>query len=123
MTAPSPLPFEDLAPPAPDELLVVVGPTASGKTELAVRLAEHFDGEVVGADSVQIYRGFDVGSGKPTPDERRRAPHHLLGALERLPREELLRALRDPTITRRLSAQTRGRVREALDIASQSSRK
>ena len=55
----------------------MVGPTASGKTELAVRLAERFGGEVVSADSVQVYRGFDVGSGKPTAEERRRAPHHL----------------------------------------------
>lgn len=65
--------------PAPDaELLVVVGPTASGKTELAVRLAERFGGEIIGADSVQIYRGFDLGSGKPTAEERERAPHHLV---------------------------------------------
>ncbi len=65
--------------PAPDaELLVVVGPTASGKTELAVRLAERFGGEIISADSVQIYRGFDLGSGKPTADERARAPHHLI---------------------------------------------
>ena len=76
--------FEQLAPPAPDELLVVVGPTASGKTELAVRLAERFGGEVVGADSVQVYRGFDVGSGKPTAEERGRAPHHLVDVADPL---------------------------------------
>lgn len=70
--------FEDVARPSEDALLVVVGPTASGKTELAVRLAERFGGEVIGADSVQIYRGFDVGSGKPTAEERARAPHHLV---------------------------------------------
>ncbi len=75
---PSSLCLADVPPPSPDELLVVVGPTASGKTELAIRLAERFGGEIVGADSVQIYRGFDLGSGKPTPDERRRAPHHLV---------------------------------------------
>jgi tRNA dimethylallyltransferase len=63
---------------------VVVGPTASGKTELAVRLAERFGGEVIGADSVQVYRGFDVGSGKPTADERRRAPHHLVDVADPL---------------------------------------
>jgi tRNA dimethylallyltransferase len=70
--------WADLERPAEDQLLIVVGPTASGKTELAIRLAERFDGEIVGADSVQIYRGFDLGSGKPSPDERRRAPHHLV---------------------------------------------
>lgn len=70
--------LEDVARPSDGELLVVVGPTASGKTELAVRLAERFGGEVIGADSVQIYRGFDLGSGKPTAEERARAPHHLV---------------------------------------------
>jgi tRNA dimethylallyltransferase len=76
--------FEAIAPPAEGELLVVVGPTASGKTELAVRLAERFGGEVIGADSVQIYRGFDVGSGKPTAEERARAPHHLVDVADPL---------------------------------------
>lgn len=64
------------------ELLAIVGPTASGKTALAVELAERLDGEVVSADSVQIYRGFDVGSGKPTAAELARAPHHLVSALD-----------------------------------------
>ena len=62
----------------PEALLVVVGPTASGKTALAVRMAEALDGEIVSADSIQIYRHFDVGSGKPTAEEQRRAPHHLI---------------------------------------------
>jgi tRNA dimethylallyltransferase len=75
---------EDVAPPAPGELLVVVGPTASGKTELSIRLAERLGGEVVGADSVQIYRGFDVGSGKPTAEELGRAPHHLVDVADPL---------------------------------------
>ena len=60
------------------ELLVVVGPTASGKTELAVRLAEVFGGEIVSADSVQVYTRFQIGTGKPTAEERARAPHHLI---------------------------------------------
>jgi tRNA dimethylallyltransferase len=63
----------------PDRLLTVVGPTASGKTGLAVALAERLGGEIVSADSVQVYREFDVGSGKPTADELARAPHHLVG--------------------------------------------
>jgi tRNA dimethylallyltransferase len=61
-----------------DALVVVVGPTASGKTELAVRLCEWLDGEVIGADSVQVYREFDVGSGKPSVAELQRARHHLV---------------------------------------------
>jgi tRNA dimethylallyltransferase len=65
-------------------LVAIVGPTATGKTALAVALAERIGGEVVSADSVQIYRGFDVGSGKPTAEERARAPHHLVSALDPL---------------------------------------
>ncbi|MBK8999218.1 MAG: tRNA (adenosine(37)-N6)-dimethylallyltransferase MiaA [Myxococcales bacterium] len=65
-----------------DELLVVVGPTASGKTELAVRLAEALGGEVVSADSVQVYTRFEIGTGKPSAAERARAPHHLIDVVE-----------------------------------------
>lgn len=65
-------------PAAAGSLLVIVGPTASGKTELALRIAEDQNAEIVSADSVQIYREFDVGSGKPTAEERARVPHHLI---------------------------------------------
>jgi tRNA dimethylallyltransferase len=67
-----------LRPVEAGELLVIVGETASGKTGLAVDLARRFGGEVVGADSVQVYRGFDVGSGKPTAAELDGVPHHLI---------------------------------------------
>lgn len=59
-------------------LVAIVGPTAAGKSALAVALAERFGGEIVNYDSVQIYRGFDVGTGKLTLAERRGIPHHLL---------------------------------------------
>ena len=59
-------------------LLVVVGPTASGKTSLAIRLAEENGSEIVSADSVQVYRHFDIGSGKPCANEIARARHHLI---------------------------------------------
>lgn len=68
----------------PDELLCVVGPTASAKTELAIRVCEEVGGEVVGADSVQIYRYFDIGSGKPTSEEMARARHHLVDVADAL---------------------------------------
>jgi tRNA dimethylallyltransferase len=68
--------------PGPDELLCVVGPTASRKTELAVLACEQLGGEVIGADSVQVVRWFDIGSGKPTPEECARARHHLVGVLD-----------------------------------------
>jgi tRNA dimethylallyltransferase len=67
-----------------DELFAIVGPTGTGKTALAAALAAKVGGEVVGADSVQIYRAFDVGSGKPTVEEQARAPHHLVSAIEPL---------------------------------------
>jgi tRNA dimethylallyltransferase len=58
-------------------LVVVLGPTASGKTALALKLAQCFNGEIVNCDSVAMYRQFEVGTAKPTSDERRQAPHHL----------------------------------------------
>jgi tRNA dimethylallyltransferase len=67
-----------------ERLLCIVGPTASGKTDLAVETCERVGGEIVSADSVQIYRGFDLGSGKPTAEERARAPHHLVDVLDPL---------------------------------------
>ena len=59
-------------------LLVIVGPTGSGKSELALDLAQALEGELVNCDSVQIYRGFDIGSAKTPTAERRNIPHHLL---------------------------------------------
>ena len=67
----------------PEPLLVVVlGPTASGKTALSLSLAERFHGEIVNCDSVAMYREFDVGTAKPTASERVRAPHHLVDCVE-----------------------------------------
>lgn len=63
-------------------VIVILGPTATGKTALGVALAERLDGEIVNADALQVYRGFDVGTAKPTPEERRRVPHHLVDALD-----------------------------------------
>jgi tRNA dimethylallyltransferase len=60
------------------KLLVIMGPTGSGKSELAVRLAEQVDGEIVNADSMQIYWGMDIGTAKPGAEELSRVPHHLL---------------------------------------------
>lgn len=59
-------------------LIVILGPTAIGKTGLGIRLAQHFDGEIVGADSRQIYRHMDIGTAKPTPQEQAQAVHHLI---------------------------------------------
>ena len=63
-------------------LLAIVGPTAVGKTDLSIRLAIDINGEVVSADSRQIYRGMDIGTAKSSAEERRLVPHHLIDVLE-----------------------------------------
>ena len=76
-SAVAPAPREPLAP-----LVVILGPTAAGKSTLAVSLAQRFGGEVLACDSTQVYRGFDIGTAKPTLEERRGIPHHLLDIVE-----------------------------------------
>jgi tRNA dimethylallyltransferase len=61
-----------------NDFVAVLGPTASGKSALAMQLAERMGGEIVACDSLQVYMGMDIGTGKPTRDERRAVPHHLL---------------------------------------------
>ena len=63
------------------QVVSVVGPTASGKTRLSVALAKHFDGEIVSADSMQIYQGMTVATAKPTKEEQQGVPHHLIDFL------------------------------------------
>ena len=63
-------------------LVVIAGPTASGKTALAIRLAERYDGEIICADSRTIYKGMDIGTAKPTTSERARIPHWGLDLVE-----------------------------------------
>jgi len=63
-------------------LVVVVGATASGKTALAIRLAEEFGGEVVSCDSVAVYREMEIGTAKPSVEERRLVPHHMIDVLQ-----------------------------------------
>jgi tRNA dimethylallyltransferase len=80
--------------------VILLGPTGSGKTALSLELAERFDGEIVSCDSVAVYRGMELGTAKPTLEERARVPHHLIdvaepnepftaGAYSRLARESL----------------------------------
>ena len=59
-------------------LIVILGPTAVGKTEISIQLAERLDGEIISADSRLFYRGMDIGTAKPSPDELARVPHHLV---------------------------------------------
>lgn len=65
-----------------NKIIVVSGPTASGKTALAVELAKLYNGEVISADSMQIYTDMDIASAKPTPEEQQGIPHHLVGFLD-----------------------------------------
>jgi tRNA dimethylallyltransferase len=64
------------------KLVVVLGTNASGKSELGIRLARHFGGEIISADSRQVFRGLDLGSGKITPEQARGVPHHLMDVAE-----------------------------------------
>ncbi len=65
-----------------EELIVLCGPTASGKSAVALALCELLGAELVSCDSMQLYRGMDIGTAKPTADERSRVPHHLIDALQ-----------------------------------------
>jgi tRNA dimethylallyltransferase len=74
-----------LSPESKPKIVVIAGPTASGKTSVGIALARRFNGEIVSADSIQIYKHMDIGSAKPTREERAAARHHLLDI--RLPDE------------------------------------
>ena len=71
--------MESVADVAP--LVVILGPTASGKSALALQLAEQFNGEIISADSRAIYKGMDIGTAKPSPEEQASIPHHLLDVI------------------------------------------
>ena len=69
-----------------NRILVIAGPTAVGKTEYAIDTARRLQGEIVSADSMQLYRYMDIGSAKPTPEERRMVPHFLVDEID--PRQD-----------------------------------
>ena len=69
-----------------NKIICIAGPTASGKTALAVELAKELNGEVISCDSMQIYRGMDIGTAKPSPEEMQGVPHHMLDICD--PRED-----------------------------------
>ncbi|MCX7671595.1 MAG: hypothetical protein N2439_16190, partial [Anaerolineae bacterium] len=82
INAPAPA-LSDLSRPGRfPSLIVIVGPTAAGMTALSIELAAALDGEIVSADSRQIYRGMDIGTAKATAAERARVPHHLLDIVQ-----------------------------------------
>src|SRR5665213_4207822 len=106
---------EGNAPSNEPLVVLVLGPTGSGKTALSLALGEQFNGEIVSCDSVAVYRGMDLGTAKPTAEERARLPHHLIdvadpdqpftaGEYSRLARE----ALRNITARKRMPIVTGG---------------
>jgi tRNA dimethylallyltransferase len=97
--------------PRPGPVLALVGPTAAGKTELALRAAERLGAEVVSADAMLVYRGMDIGTAKPTPEERARVPHHLVDLVD--PGEEFSVARFQP-LARAAIADVLGRGRVPL---------
>ncbi len=76
------MPESFVFPPLIDDCWVITGPTASGKSALAIELASRLDGEIVSMDSMAVYRGMDVGTAKPSPEQRRQVPHHLLDIVD-----------------------------------------
>ena len=66
-----------------EKILVIAGPTASGKTALGVEMAQRLDGEIISADSMQIYKGMDIATAKPIKEEMRNIPHHLISFVDR----------------------------------------
>ncbi len=89
----------------------VLGPTASGKSALALPLAEALDAEIVSVDSAQIYRGMDIGTAKPSPAERARVPHHLIDIVDPTERYSAAQFAAD---ARRLATEIRARGRSVL---------
>ena len=82
MSVPAPVPDREVAPRAAARVLAIVGPTATGKSALAAALARTLGGQIVNADAMQLYRGMDIGTAKPTAAERAAVPHHLLDIWE-----------------------------------------
>lgn len=78
-------------------VVAVVGPTASGKTSMAVELAKRTDAEIVSCDSMQIYKGMDIASAKPTTEEMQGIPHHLIGFLDSSEKYSVARYIEDAT--------------------------
>lgn len=93
--------------PSP-QMICVAGATATGKSEIALCLAEKLGGEIISVDSMQVYRGLDIGTAKPGPDERRRATHHLIDVAEL---SESFDAARFARLAREAAAEIQGRGR------------
>ena len=94
-----------------DRTLILAGPTASGKTALALALAEHLPLEIISVDSALIYRDMNVGTAKPSPEELAQVPHHLIDILDPTESYSAARFVQD---SRRLMGEIRARGRTPL---------
>ena len=94
---------------APYRAFYLAGATAAGKSAVALELAERLDGEIVSVDSMQVYRGLDLGTAKPTPAERARVPHHLIDVVDLTGRFDAATFVREATEVA-AALQSRGRV-------------
>jgi tRNA dimethylallyltransferase len=103
----------DAVPALADRLIAVVGPTGSGKSDLALRFAERVPAEIVSCDSLQVYRGLDIGSAKPPAAAQRRVPHHLLDLVEP---EQAFSAAEYAVVARQAVAEVQGRGRLPLVV-------
>ena len=99
------------SPIAPRPVLALVGPTATGKTEVSLELARRLDAEILAVDSMVVYRGMDVGTAKPTPPERAAVPHHLIDVVDP---EEPFSVARFQALAREALAIIRARARRPL---------
>jgi len=77
------------------KIVVITGPTATGKTKLAISVAKAFNGEIISADSMQVYRGLNIGTAKPTPKEQALAPHHMIDMIDPTQPYSLAQYLKD----------------------------
>ena len=98
----------DALPALAHRLIAVVGPTGSGKSDLALRLAEVVPAEIVSCDSLQVYRGLDIGSAKPSLEARRRTPHHLIDVVDP---DQVFSAAQYAAAARQAVAEVQGRGR------------
>ena len=98
-------------------VVCIVGPTASGKTEASIRVAERFNCEIVSADSMQLYRGLEIGVAKPTVEEQKMVRHHLLDIMDITEKSDIFRFCADAENAQRQTCRNRRSARFSAGYA------